>query len=133
MAAIRAADLEELLNYEGPFTIFVPTDQAFENLSDNAFGNLLRPENKKQLLEVLTYHIIAGNLTAAKILRALCRGNGKAIFTTVQGEDLTATISGIDIILTDALGHTAKIIVADSNQCNGVIHEIDNVILPIKI
>ncbi len=133
MAAIRAADLEELLNYEGPFTIFVPSDRAFENLSDNAFGNLLRPENKKQLLEVLTYHIIAGNLTAAKILRAMCRGNGKAIFTTVQGEDLTATISGIDIILTDALGNTAKILVADSNQCNGVIHEIDNVILPIKI
>ncbi|MCJ7467165.1 MAG: fasciclin domain-containing protein [Maribacter sp.] len=133
LTAIRAADLEEILNYDGPFTIFAPSDSAFESLSQNAFGNLLKPENKKRLQDVLTYHIIAGNLTASKILRAMCRGNGKAIFTTVQGEDLTATMSGIDIILTDALGHTAKIILADSNQCNGVIHEIDSVILPIKI
>jgi uncharacterized surface protein with fasciclin (FAS1) repeats len=133
LSAIRAADLQEILDYDGPFTIFAPSDSAFESLSEKAIDNLLKPENKKQLQEVLTYHIIAGNLTASKILRAMCRGNGKATFTTVQGEDLTATMSGIDIILTDALGHTAKIILADSNQCNGVIHEIDSVILPIKI
>ena len=133
LAVMRASDLEEKLNYDGPYTVFAPSDLAFEKLTVIKTAYLLDPKNKKKLHEVLGYHIVAGNLSAAKILKAMCRGNGEATFTTVQGDDITATMSGIDIILTDTQGNTAKIIVADSNQCNGVIHEIDSVMLPNKI
>lgn len=130
LAAMRAADLEEVLGYDGPFTVFAPSDRAFEKLSVEEVNALLRPENKKELHALMTYHIIAGNFSASKILKAMCRGMGKATFTTVQGDQLTATMEGVDIVLTDNLGNTAKITTADSNQCNGVIHEIDSVIRP---
>lgn len=133
LVALKAANLEHILSYDGPFTVFAPSDMAFEKLSDLEIERLLDPKNKKELHEVLTYHMVAGNFSAAKILMAMCRGNGTATFTTVQGDDITATMNGLDIILTDVLGHTAKITMADSNQCNGVIHEIDSVILPKKI
>lgn len=133
LSAFRAADLDHILNQEGPFTIFAPSDMAFNKLSDAKIQHLLQPENKPELFSLLTYHIVAGKLTASKILQALCNGNGKTSFTTVQGNELTATISGIDIILTDAFGNSAKITTADFNQCNGVLHEIDSIILPNKI
>ncbi len=130
LAVMKATDLEELLDETGPFTIFAPTDSAFENLSGKSVQDLLNPENKQELKDLLTYHIVAGNLSASKILKAMCRGEGKATFTTVHGDEITATMKGIDIILTDSFGNSATIIVADSNQRNGVIHEIDSVILP---
>ncbi|WP_273567143.1 fasciclin domain-containing protein [Maribacter halichondriae] len=133
LAAIRATDLEDLLDYEGPYTIFAPSDLAFGKLSENAIAELLKPENKKKLHQLVTYHIVAGKLSASKILKAMCRGNGTATFTTVQGDDIVATMSGIDIVLTDVQGNTARITLADADQCNGVIHEIDSVILPEKI
>ena len=133
LSAFRAADLERILNEEGPFTVFAPSDGAFNKLSTDKIKQLLLPENKSELFSLLTYHIVAGNLTASKILQALCNGNGKTSFTTVQGNELIATISGIDIILTDAYGNSAKITAADSNQCNGVLHEIDSIITPNKI
>ncbi len=133
LAAVKAADLEEVLESKGPFTVFAPSDIAFDKLSEARLANLLRPENKKELHSLLTYHIVAGNLSASTILKAMCRGKGKASFTTVQGDELTATMSGIDIILTDSNGNTARITTADSNQRNGVIHEIDSVILPAKL
>lgn len=133
LTALKAADLEKILSYDGPFTVFAPSDKAFEKLSDAEIQSLLDPDNKKKLQDILTYHIVAGNFSAANILRAMSRGNGKATFTTVQGDKITTTMSGVDIILTDALGQTARITIADANQCNGVIHEIDNVILPNKI
>lgn len=131
--AIKAADLEELLDNDGPFTVFAPSDVAFNKLSHERITKLLRPENKKELHSLLTYHMVAGKLSASYILKAMCRGNGKASFTTVQGDEITATMDGIDIVLTDGNGNTAKITTADSNQCNGVIHEIDSVFLPGKI
>ncbi len=130
LAAVRAADLEETLESDGPFTVFAPSDWAFSKLSSEKVNELLLPENKNELKALLTYHIVAGNLTASKILKAMCRGAGTAVFTTVQGEELIATMDGIDIVLTDCAGNTARIMVADSNQRNGVIHEIDSVILP---
>lgn len=133
VSAIKAAHLDKVLGHDGPFTVFAPTDKAFKKLPLGTIGSLLRPENRKKLYDILTYHIVAGNLTASKILRALCQGKGKTTFTTVQGNKITATISGIDIILTDDLGNSAKIITADIDQCNGVIHGIDAVILPQKI
>lgn len=133
LAAMRGAELEEVLGNDGPFTVFAPSDKAFENFSEEDIQSLLKPENKKRLKALMTYHIIAGNFSASKILRAMCRGEGKATFTTVQGDEITATMNGIDIILTDNLGNTAKIVAADSTQCNGVIHEIDAVIRPTKL
>lgn len=132
LAAIEAAELEEVLSMDGPFTVFAPSDVAFRKFSDTEIDVLLLPENKKSLHTLVTYHMVAGNLSASNILKAMCRGKGKASFTTVQGEELTATMEGIDIILTDSNGNTAKITSADSEQCNGVIHEIDSVFLPAK-
>ncbi len=133
LSAVKAADLEKVLASEGPFTVFAPSDHAFDKLSNARINALMRPENKKELHALLTYHIVAGNFSASHILKAMCRGNGKATFTTVQGEELTATMQGIDIVLTDGNGNTARITTADANQRNGVIHEIDSVILPGKI
>jgi len=133
LAAMRGSDLEETLGYDGPFTVFAPSDKAFDKLPRHKVAELLKPENKKQLQEVMTYHIVAGNLSASKILKAMCRGGGTTTFTTVQGDQITATMQGIDIVLTDNSGTSAKITTADSNQCNGVIHEIDTVILPGKL
>ncbi len=129
-AVIKAADLEETLGYDGPFTVFAPSDKAFEEFSIGKVAHLLNPENKEDLKALLTYHIIAGKFTTSHILRAMCRGNGRATFTTVQGKEIEATMSGIDIILTDDFGNSARITTADANQCNGVIHEIDSVMVP---
>lgn len=133
LAAMRATDLDEVLGYDGPFTVFAPSDTAFEKLPRHQVAELLKPENKKKLHDVMAYHIVAGNLSASKILKAMCRGKGRATFTTVQGDKIIATMKGIDIVLTDSFGNSAKITTADANQCNGVIHEIDSVILPGKL
>jgi len=133
LAVMKATDLEELLDHAGPFTIFAPSDMAFQKISGKSVEYLLDPENRKELKDLLTYHIVAGSITASKIFKAMCRGEGKATFTTVQGDIITATMKGIDIILNDSFGNTATIVVADSKQRNGVIHEIDSVILPGKI
>lgn len=133
LAAVKAADLELLLNETGPFTVFAPSDVAFEKLDTATKDSLLNPENKKKLHSILTYHIVAGNLSASKILKAMCRGRGKATFITVQGDLLTATMKGLDIVLSDSKGNTAMITTADANQCNGIIHVIDSVIMPSKM
>ncbi len=131
--AVIAADLDEILDNDGPFTVFAPSDAAFEKLSREKIEDLLLPQNKSELKTLLTYHMIAGHLTASKILKAMCRGEGVATFTTVQGNMLTATLEGIDIVLRDKFGNKARITTADANQCNGVIHVIDSVVLPKKI
>jgi len=133
LAAMRAAELDEILSFDGPFTVFAPSDLAFEKLPRDTVAELLNPTNKKEVQALMTYHIIAGNFSASKILKAMCRGEGTATFTTVQGDVLTATMQGVDIILMDNFGNSAKITTADSNQCNGVIHEIDTVIRPSKL
>ncbi len=130
LAAVKAADLEETLAGDGPFTVFAPSDGAFNKMSADKIAELLRPENKRALKSFVTYHIVAGNLTASKILKAMCRGKGSASLTTVQGNELLATMDGLDIVLTDCFGNIARITSADSNQSNGVIHVIDSVILP---
>ncbi len=130
LAGMKAADLEDILSYDGPFTVFAPSDTAFRKLSKETLEMLMLPANKRKLQTLMTHHIIAGNFSASKILMAMSRGGGKASFTTVQGNKLIASMDGLDIILVDEYGNTARIINADSNQCNGVIHEIDTVILP---
>ena len=131
---MKASDLDEILGQNGPFTVFAPSDVAFKKkITSSKMTELLRSENKKDLHDLMAYHIVAGNLTASKILQALCSGKGKTSFTTVQGDEIFATMNGLDIVLTDSSGNTAKIVAADANQSNGVIHEIDGVILPKKI
>lgn len=130
--AIKAANLEKILDSDGSFTFFAPTDKAFEKFSQEKLQSLIDSENTKELRSLLTYHIVAGNFSAAMILKALCRGEGLTTFTTLQGNKFTASMDGVDIILTDSFGNIAKIIKADGNQSNGVVHAIDNVILPQK-
>ena len=129
-SALEATELDMLLDSDAPFTIFAPSDQAFDKLPDEEVSQLMRPENKSKLREMLTYFMVAGSLSASKILNAMIRGDGMATFTTVQGKKIRATIEGVDIILTDDLGNKARITTADSDQCNGIIHTIDSVILP---
>ena len=131
--AIKASELEDLLHTEGPFTVFAPSDIAFENLPEDKVNSLLKKENKKDLKSLLAYHIVAGDFSASKILLAMCRGNGTASFTTVQGNKLIASMRGTDIYLTDSLGNSAKITTADAKQKNGVIHVIDSVIMPSRM
>lgn len=130
LQAVKATNLDRVLNEDGPFTIFAPSDLAFKKLSKEKMAALFLPENKKELFSLLTYHIVAGNITASKMLLAMSRGNGKASFTTVQGNKIFVSMEGLDIVLTDNFGNSAKITTADSSQCNGIIHEIDSVILP---
>lgn len=131
--ALRASDLDCLLDYDADFTVFAPTNAAFDKLSEVTKHLLLNPDNKEKLKAIMSYHIIAGKLSASNMLRAMCRGNGVATFTTILGEKITATMSGIDIILTDIHGNQAKIVTADSEQRNGFIHEIDSVFFPINL
>lgn len=130
MAAVKATKMDDILDKSGPFTVFAPSDKAFEKFSSTKIEELINSKDKTELKSLLTYHIVAGNLSASKILRAMCKGNGKASFTTIQGKKLIAQMDGYDIVLTDHLGNTARITAADVNQKNGVIHEIDSVILP---
>ena len=132
LSAINAVDLAAILNGEGPFTVFAPSDIAFQKIPKDISLSLMNPDNKKQLKDILMQHIVAGNLTASKILKAMCRGNGKASFTTIKGDVLTATMDGLDILLQDSLGGSARITVADAKKRNGVIHVIDSVMLPSK-
>ncbi|WP_240729751.1 fasciclin domain-containing protein [Flavobacterium sp. ASW18X] len=131
-AALKAADLEDVLDMNGPFTFFAPSEVAFNKMSKMELSELFKEENKSDLKELLTYHLVAGNYSASKILKAMCRGGGKASFTTIHGNKIIATMSGLDIVLTDALGNKAVITNADATQSNGVIHQIDQVIRPSK-
>ncbi len=134
LAAVKATQLEDLLDKSGPFTIFAPSDAAFEKFSSEKITQLINSKDKSELKSLLTYHIVAGQLTASRILRAMCRGNGKASFTTVQGKKLMAHLDGYDIVLTDPMGNTARITAADLNlNKDDVVHEIDSVILPTQM
>ncbi len=131
--AMKAAELDNILALNGAFTIFAPSDKAFDTLFKNTDSDFFKAENKSDLQALLRYHIIAGKFSASNLLSALCKGQGTAKLMTVQGEALTVSIQGIDIVLTDSFGNSAKIITADTNRCNGVIHTIDSVILPSKM
>lgn len=129
VAAVKAAGLVDTLEGAGPFTVFAPTNEAFEKLPAGTVDTLLKPENKDKLKGILTYHVVAGNHDAASIVKAIEEGKGKAAFKTVQGEDLTASLDGKDVVLTDAKGGKSKVTIADVKQSNGVIHVVDTVLM----
>jgi len=130
VAAVKAADLVEVLAGKGPFTVFAPTNAAFDNLPKGTVETLLKPENKEKLQTVLKYHVVSGKWNANDIAELIKKGNGKAKIETVSGGTLTAWAKGKDVYVTDENGNSAKVTIADVNQSNGVIHVIDKVLLP---
>jgi uncharacterized surface protein with fasciclin (FAS1) repeats len=130
VAAVKAADLVETLSSKGPFTVFAPTNAAFDKLPAGTVETLLKPENKAMLQGILTFHVVAGKMNAKDIAKAIKKGNGKAVLTTVQGGKLTAMMMGKDLYITDENGGKAKVTIADVNKSNGVIHVIDAVVTP---
>jgi len=132
VAAVKAAGLVETLEGKGPFTVFAPTNAAFSKLPKGTVETLLKPENKKMLQTILTYHVVAGKMNASDIAKAIKAGKGKATLKTVSGGTLTAWMKGKDLYITDESGNNAKVTIADVNQSNGVIHVVDTVLLPKK-
>lgn len=130
IAALEAAGLVETLQGEGPFTVFAPVNKAFEKLPKGAVDELLKPENKAALTAVLTYHIVAGKYSSADFVAAIKKGGGKAMFKTMQGDELTIEQDGRKLEILDSKGDRAIVTIADVNQRNGVIHIVDTVLLP---
>jgi uncharacterized surface protein with fasciclin (FAS1) repeats len=130
VAAVKAAGLVETLSGAGPFTVFAPTNAAFNKLPAGTVDMLVKPENKATLTKVLTYHVAAGRWDAAAIARMIKDAGGKAAINTVQGGTLWAWMQGRDLMLTDEKGGSAKVTIADVYQSNGVIHVIDAVAMP---
>jgi uncharacterized surface protein with fasciclin (FAS1) repeats len=130
VAAVKAAGLVDTLQGPGPFTVFAPTNAAFSKLPAGTVDTLLKPENKETLVKVLTYHVVAGRMSAADLKKAIKAGKGKAELNTVAGGKLWAMMNGSMIELKDEKGGMATVSQADVFQSNGVIHVIDSVVLP---
>ena len=130
VAAVKAAGLVETLEGPGPFTVFAPTNEAFDKLPAGTVDNLVKPENKDMLTKILTYHVVAGKLSAADLKKQIKEGHGEASLKTVSGGTLTAMMQGRDIVLKDEKGDVAKVTIANVFQSNGVIHVIDTVLMP---
>lgn len=130
VAAVKAAGLVDTLEGAGPFTVFAPTNEAFAKLPAGTVDTLLKLENKPTLTKVLTYHVVAGRLSASDLKKQIKAGNGTAELTTVEGGKLWATADGNSIMLKDEKGGTASVTIADVFQSNGVIHVVDTVLMP---
>lgn len=130
VAAVKAAGLVDTLMSPGPFTVFAPVNAAFNKLPSGTVDTLLKPENKGTLTSILTYHVVAGKLSAADLKAKIKAGDGKATLKTVEGDQLTLSSAGRAIEITDTKGDKAIVTIADVNQSNGVIHVIDTVLLP---
>jgi uncharacterized surface protein with fasciclin (FAS1) repeats len=130
VAAVKAAGLVETLEGAGPFTVFAPTNEAFNKLPAGTVDTLLKPENKSTLTKVLTYHVVAGRWSKADLMKKIRENNGSAEFTTVEGGKLWFAQDGKHILLKDEKGGTATITIANVFQSNGVIHVIDTVVMP---
>ncbi len=131
VAAVKAASLVETLEGAGPFTVFAPTNEAFNKLPAGTVDSLLKPENKATLTKVLTYHVVAGRLSSQDLMKRIKEGNGTAELTTVEGGKLWVMLhDGKHIELKDEKGGTALVTIANVFQSNGVIHVIDTVVMP---
>lgn len=130
VAAVKAAELVETLEGEGPFTVFAPTNDAFAKLPAGTVDNLLKPENKATLTAVLTYHVVAGEFKAQAVIEAINANNGSYTIPTVQGGSLIASLTDGKVVLTDEKGNKSTVVIADVEASNGVIHAIDTVVMP---
>jgi uncharacterized surface protein with fasciclin (FAS1) repeats len=130
VAAVKAAGLVETLKGDGPFTVFAPTNEAFDKLPAGTVGTLVKPENKATLTKILTYHVVAGKISARQLKAKIKAGMGKAELKTVSGGTLTAMMQGKKLYLVDEKGGKSWITIADVNQKNGVIHVVNAVLMP---
>ena len=130
VAGVKAADLVGTLKGPGPFTVFAPTNAAFEKLPAGTLDTLLKPENKAMLSGILTYHVVAGNVLAKDLIKLIKKSGGSASVKTVAGGTLTAKLQGAGVVITDAKGNQAHVTAADLVSSNGVVHVIDAVLLP---
>ncbi|RAR49844.1 fasciclin domain-containing protein [Flavobacterium lacus] len=130
VTAVGAAELVETLSSDGPFTVFAPTNAAFEKLPAGTVETLLKPESKDKLIAVLTYHVVAGKFEAAQVIEAINANNGKFEVATVQGGKITLSLVDGKVVLTDANGGKSIVVIADVAASNGVIHAIDTVVMP---
>lgn len=130
VAAVKAAGLVDTLMGKGPFTVFAPTNAAFDMLPSGTVDTLLKPENKAMLTKVLTYHVVAGNWDSKAIAKMIIKGGGKAELTTVSGGKLWASMDGSDLVLEDEKGGRATVTIANVRQSNGIIHVINSVLMP---
>jgi uncharacterized surface protein with fasciclin (FAS1) repeats len=130
VAAVKAAGLVDTLSGPGPFTVFAPTNEAFNALPASTVDTLVKPENKATLTKILTYHVVSGRYTASDLMTLVSKGNGKASLTTVEGEPLTVSQTGKTLDVTDAKGGVAHVTIGDVMQSNGVIHVVDKVLMP---
>lgn len=130
VAAVTAAGLGETLSGAGPFTVFAPTNAAFAKVDKAALDGLLKPEAKDKLAAILTYHVVAGNVKAADVVKMITDGKGTATIKTVAGGELKASMVGDKVVLTDAKGGKSTITATDIAASNGVVHTIDTVVMP---
>ena len=130
VAAVKAAGLVETLQSKGPFTVFAPTNAAFEKLPAGTVETLVMPENKETLTKILTYHVVPGRIYSKDLMTWIKKNGGKYMAKTVQGEELTFWMKRMNLYVKDTKGNSAKITTADVNQSNGVIHVIDTVLMP---
>lgn len=130
VAAVKAAGLVDTLAGPGPFTVFAPTNAAFDKLPPGTVQKLVEPSMKQQLTGILTYHVVAGKLTARDLMMQIKAGGGQAMLKTVEGDDLTVSMKGKRILVTDAKGGTAQVQTADVLQSNGVVHVVNRVLMP---
>ncbi len=130
VAAVKAAGLVDTLASAGPFTVFAPVNSAFDKLPAGTVATLLKPENKDTLVKILTYHVVAGNISSKAVLKAIKKGKGKAELTTVAGGRIYAMLEGKKVVIMDEKGGKSYVTIADVKQSNGVIHVVDSVLLP---
>lgn len=130
VAAVKAAGLVKTLEGEGPFTVFAPTNEAFDQLPAGTVDNLLKPENKAKLTAMLTYHVVAGRLDSKTLMKMIKKGHGKASLKTVNGQMLTVMMKDHNLWLMDSKGGKAMVTIPDVYQSNGVIQVINKVLLP---
>jgi uncharacterized surface protein with fasciclin (FAS1) repeats len=130
VAAVKAAGLVDTLNSAGPFTVFAPTNAAFNKLPPGTVDTLIQPANKPTLTKILTYHVVSGSIDAAALKQMIATGGGRATLTTVEGSPLVASMVGNQIVLTDEKGGRSTVTIADVYQSNGVIHVVDTVLMP---
>mgnify|MGYP000250378663 CR=1 FL=1 len=130
VAAVTAADLGATLSSDGPFTVFAPTNAAFDKVDPDTLSALLTPEKKDDLTALLTSHVVAGELKAADVVKAITDGGGTATLTTLQGSAIKASMDGDNIVLEDGAGNKANVTEADVQSSNGTLHIIDAVLMP---
>ncbi|MCW8981472.1 fasciclin domain-containing protein [Altibacter sp.] len=130
VTALKTADLAQTFMEEGEYTVFAPTNDAFAKVPQATLDNLMKPENKEQLQNLLKYHVVSGEWKADAVVKAIQENNNKYNVTTLQGENLVLSLNGDKVIVKDAKGGTATVVMADVDASNGVIHAIDKVVMP---